>query len=137
MPYCPQCRDEFREGFTTCADCGTTLVDVLPPEQAAEPEAGAGSHGGWDAVFESGTAFEAELVAMRLRDAGIDAQVVDRTFTEAPMPDVSNINTVQVLVPTERAEEARAVVAQPVELEEGADVPGTEPEAPVDGSEEQ
>jgi hypothetical protein len=138
MPYCPQCRDEFREGFTTCTDCGAPLVAVLPaPDAEPQAETGAGSHGGWDAVFESATAFEAELVAMRLRDAGLDAQVVDRTFTEAPMPDVSNINTVQVLVPTERAEEARAVVAQPVELEEGADVPGTEPEQPVDGPEEQ
>ena len=138
MPWCPQCRDEFREGYTTCAECGVALVDVLPPAEAEVAEDGSGSHGGWDSVFESGTAYEAELVAMRLRDAGIDAQVVDRTFTEAPMPNVSNFNTVQVLVPTERAEEARAVVAQPVELEEGADVPGTEPEAPVEpGSEEQ
>jgi hypothetical protein len=139
MPFCPQCRDEFREGFTTCADCGTTLVDVLPAEGAPEaPEEGEGSHGGWDAVFESGKLYEAELMAMRIQDAGIEAQVVDRTFTEAPMPDVSNFNTVQVLVPTDRADEARQIVAQPVELEEGADVPGTEPETPVDsGSEEQ
>ena len=36
MPYCPQCRDEFREGFTTCADCGVALVAVLSPVAEAE-----------------------------------------------------------------------------------------------------
>jgi len=29
--YCPQCRAEFREGFTRCSDCGIELVEVLPP----------------------------------------------------------------------------------------------------------
>ncbi len=30
--YCPNCRAEYREGFTECADCGVPLVDELPPE---------------------------------------------------------------------------------------------------------
>jgi hypothetical protein len=130
MPFCPTCRDEFREGFTTCADCGAPLVDALPSETEPDEEHGEGTHGGWDEVFETGTAYEAELVAMRLREAGIEAQVVDQTFTEAPMPKVSNFNLVRVLVPSERADEARAIVAQPVELAEGEEVPGEDPDAP-------
>lgn len=31
MPYCPQCRDEFRPGYTRCEACGCELVDTLPP----------------------------------------------------------------------------------------------------------
>jgi hypothetical protein len=31
MPYCPQCRAEYREGFTECADCHVALVPELPP----------------------------------------------------------------------------------------------------------
>ena len=27
---CPECRAEYREGFTSCADCGVGLVEVLP-----------------------------------------------------------------------------------------------------------
>ena len=27
MPWCPKCKSEYREGFTVCADCGSTLVD--------------------------------------------------------------------------------------------------------------
>ncbi|MEX1378255.1 MAG: hypothetical protein AB1Z23_12395 [Eubacteriales bacterium] len=38
MPYCPKCKDEYREGFTKCADCDVDLVDVLPVEQESEEE---------------------------------------------------------------------------------------------------
>ena len=30
--YCPKCRAEYREGFTTCNDCSVELVESLPPE---------------------------------------------------------------------------------------------------------
>lgn len=33
MPWCPKCKSEYRAGFTTCSDCGSTLVENL-----AEPE---------------------------------------------------------------------------------------------------
>lgn len=28
--FCPVCRDEYREGYTTCAECGAGLVRELP-----------------------------------------------------------------------------------------------------------
>ncbi|MDR7868811.1 MAG: hypothetical protein RIN56_18615 [Sporomusaceae bacterium] len=31
MPWCPSCREEYRQGFETCIDCGAELVDELPP----------------------------------------------------------------------------------------------------------
>lgn len=30
MPWCPKCKNEYREGFTVCADCGLELVDQKP-----------------------------------------------------------------------------------------------------------
>jgi hypothetical protein len=30
MPYCPECRSEYREGFTVCADCRVELVSEIP-----------------------------------------------------------------------------------------------------------
>ena len=34
--FCPQCRSEYRPGFSQCSDCNVSLVSVLPPEP--EPE---------------------------------------------------------------------------------------------------
>lgn len=34
--YCPNCRSEYRPGFTRCNDCDVGLVAELSPEQ--EPE---------------------------------------------------------------------------------------------------
>ena len=32
--YCPQCKGEYREGFTQCADCQIPLVDELPQTES-------------------------------------------------------------------------------------------------------
>lgn len=37
--FCPNCKTEYREGFTNCADCQIPLVTALP---ADEPERNAG-----------------------------------------------------------------------------------------------
>lgn len=29
MPWCPNCKNEYKEGFTVCADCGAALVETL------------------------------------------------------------------------------------------------------------
>lgn len=29
MPWCPKCKNEYKEGYTVCADCGSNLVDSL------------------------------------------------------------------------------------------------------------
>ena len=34
--FCPQCRSEYRQGFTRCESCDVALVAVLPPE-AGDP----------------------------------------------------------------------------------------------------
>ena len=36
--FCPKCRAEYREGFSTCADCNVDLVDDLPPLDEDTPE---------------------------------------------------------------------------------------------------
>ncbi len=50
MPWCPKCREEYREGFTTCIDCGAELTDELPP-----PEETAGTDdNAWERAGEYG-----------------------------------------------------------------------------------
>jgi hypothetical protein len=88
--------------------------------------AGAGpSHGDWDSVLEARQLYEAELAAGRLREAGIDARVIDQSYNQEPLPTVRSFAIVRVLVPAESAEEARRVLA------EGADaLPPEESEEP-------
>ena len=36
MPWCPKCRNEYKEGYEVCADCGTPLVASLEEIDKAE-----------------------------------------------------------------------------------------------------
>ena len=27
MPWCPNCKTEYQDGYTVCSDCGSTLVE--------------------------------------------------------------------------------------------------------------
>ena len=81
------------------------------------PEQRGGTHGGWDQVAETSQIYEAELIALRLRDAGIEAQVVDQTFHQEPLPDVRSFSVVRVLVKKDDMARARQV------LDEGQALP--------------
>jgi hypothetical protein len=81
-----------------------------------------GSHGDWDVVLETSQAYEAELAALRLREAGLEARVIDQSYRQEPLPGVRSFALVRVLVPTAASEEARRVLASGLELEEGAEL---------------
>ena len=36
MPFCPNCRYEYKEGIRECPDCGACLVQELPQEEATQ-----------------------------------------------------------------------------------------------------
>jgi len=89
---------------------------------------------GWTQVAETGQPYEGELIALRLRAAGIEAKVVDQTFRQEPLPSVRSFAVVRVLVPEGEEEKAREVLARPVDLPSdaefvanGGDPPDKEP----------
>ncbi len=67
MPWCPQCRAEYREGFARCADCGVDLV-AARPEAIPDPR--------WTEVF-SGNLARADVVRGALEAAGIETVAPD------------------------------------------------------------
>jgi hypothetical protein len=85
------------------------------------PEA-KGSHGDWDVVLETSQAYEAEFAALRLREAGLDARVIDQSYRQEPLPGVRSFALVRVLVPTAAAGEARGILAAGPALAEGVDL---------------
>ena len=36
MPWCPVCKNEYKEGYTACADCGSELVDELTESDGSQ-----------------------------------------------------------------------------------------------------
>jgi len=83
-------------------------------EASTEPE-------GWSQVAETRQRYEAELIRLRLESAGIETHIVDQSYNQEPMPDVRSLSLVRVLAPADRADEARRVLATPVDLPEDAD----------------
>ena len=80
-----------------------------------------GSHGDWDVVLETSQLYEAELAALRLREAGLDARVIDQSYRQEPVPMVRAFSVVRVLVKADEAAAARLVLQEPHDLPEDAE----------------
>ena len=89
-----------------------------------EPEGTRGSHGGWDQIAETSQIFEAELIALRLRGSGIEAEIVDQTFNQEPLPNVRSFAVVRVLVPQAQMAEARRILDGSLPLPEDGESEG-------------
>jgi hypothetical protein len=75
VPFCPQCREEYRPGFARCADCDVDLVDALPEEPKPEEPRIREHLRALKRVFATSSMAEAEVVRILLRDHGIEAVV--------------------------------------------------------------
>jgi hypothetical protein len=73
-------------------------------------------------VAEVGELWQAKLIAGRLRESRIDAQIVDQTFHQEPLPRVRAFAVVRVLVPKAQEEEARRVIAEGFALPENVEL---------------
>jgi hypothetical protein len=103
---------------TFCSACGG---EHAPSSPCAAPH---GTHGEWEQVAEVPTLIEARLIALRLEEGQIEAQVLDQTFRQEPLPDVRAFALVRVLVRREKAVEARRLLREPYEMPDfGDDVP--------------
>jgi hypothetical protein len=105
MPFCPQCKSEYREGFETCAQCGVALVPALEAE--VEPAG----------IDEAVEVFEARdsASAQRIRDVilhEIPSGVHKRSQSTFP---VHAAMTEIIVVDRTQAERALAILGEAVE----------------------
>ena len=85
-------------------------------------------------IAETKQAYEAQLIALRLAEAGIDARVLDQSYNQEPMPDVRSLALVRVLVPVASAERARTLLAELVSLPEDAELADEDEERGAGGN---
>jgi hypothetical protein len=128
--HCPTCGQEYRPGFTVCADDGTELVPGPAPEPEPDGDDDEGAPGGGsartdvaDLTSEHGPpvelgafpAIDAVLLAGRLRSLGIpataDSDVNDSPYRNAP--GMSGLS--RVFVRPEDFERAHAVAQRILE----------------------
>ena len=71
--FCPECKAEYRPGFTRCADCDVDLVENLPK---ANPESSDLSN--LQEVWAGDDQQSCVATCLRLKDAGIPYEVAQR-----------------------------------------------------------
>src|SRR6185295_19187951 len=69
--YCPQCRSEYRQGFTRCSDCDVELVWELPPEEPHD-------NVNLVKVYETGDAALIPLIESLFENAKIECVVTNK-----------------------------------------------------------
>ena len=127
--YCPECRVEYRDGFTECSDCLVPLSAGTPPPEPAGP---------FDpsldlvVVLETNDRIQLALAKGLLEDAGISFFVLGQIATLVQDVDGFLNKWVQLQVPRDREAEARellelllhAEAIPPDAGEDGAEAPG-------------
>lgn len=115
MPFCPKCRIEYREGFTTCSDCDVELVAQLAPE----PEKGEHEDEPLETVFITSNSIEVDVVKGVLDAAGIPCYVTPDALRNAYGPLMSGVDhslrRQEIMVLESDADRARAVIEQAME----------------------
>jgi hypothetical protein len=111
--FCPQCRVEYRPGFTRCADCDVGLVDELPFE--ANPGGAPGDEQDPFCAFWQGddARLHAELGTV-LDEAGIPYKTVRR---EDHLFNLKNFPAFRIAVPFSLFEKAETAVRDAYEVD--------------------
>jgi hypothetical protein len=113
--YCPQCRVEFRDGFTECSDCHVPLSAGTPsPEpDLSDPTLGL------VVALETDDGVELSLAKGLLEDAGIPFFVLGQIATLVQGVDGFLHKCVRVQVPRDREVEARELLEGMLQAEAG------------------
>ena len=118
---CPQCRVEFREGFSECSDCRVPLVDGTPPPEPADqfdPALGLVE------VLGTDNGVELAMAKGLLEEAGIPYFVLGQIATLVQDVDAFLHKWVRIQVPRDREAEARELLEGLMEADASAQSAG-------------
>lgn len=105
--FCPQCRVEYRAGFTECSDCHVPLSAGTPPSELAV-------HStpllGLVVVLETNDRLQLALAKGLLEDAGIPFFALGQIATLVQDVDPFLHKWVRVQVPRDREAEAKELL---------------------------
>lgn len=106
MPFCPQCRTEYVEGTSTCADCGAPLISALPSERETEPDLG-----DLVEVWRAQGELNAQLTRALLEANGITSMLAGESLRLTHGFTVDGLALVRILVRPDDAERACEIIA--------------------------
>jgi hypothetical protein len=107
--YCPQCRVEYRDGFTECSDCHVRLLTGACPPDPQDP---------FDptlelvVVLETSDRVQLAMAKGLLEDAGIPLFALGQIATLVQDVDGFLRKWVRLQVPRDREAEARELLEQ-------------------------
>ncbi len=133
--WCPKCKEEYREGFTSCAKCDVDLMPELPPEPHEEPgPVAANRTEKFVTVANLINIIDVDLARAKLEADGIEVFTLDESTVSANWLFSNAIGGVKLQVREEDAERAREILAQKPVPEDGSEKEG--PVCPKCGSSE-
>jgi hypothetical protein len=105
--FCPECKAEYRPGFTRCSDCDVDLVEALSPsDNSAKNEPIDGSLGTIKRVWSGKDEERCVTLCDRLKAAGIPFKVDQRRRQYLLRVDEHYV----IGVPTEFFDDARKMI---------------------------
>ena len=112
--YCPQCRVEYRDGFTDCSDCQVPLLAGTPPP---EPPDGFDPSLDLVVVLQTNDSIQLAMTKGLLEDAGIPFFVLGQITTLVTDVDGFLHKWVRVQVPRDREAAARGLLEELAQAE--------------------
>ena len=111
MPFCPNCRYEYREGIWECPDCGARLVDKLPEEAPSEDtDKTAAENTNFVPLKNLPSRVYAQMLEEALKNEGIPS--ITKGDEAIPFRAATNhipVSKVTIWVPKQKLEKAREI----------------------------
>ena len=104
--FCPNCKTEYRPGFTRCADCGSDLVDRLP-EEPRPILGGQASEAGLVPILR--TYDQSDVLSIRM---ALDSEEIEYVLQGETLSGFRRSDPVVLLVRQDDVERAKGALAE-------------------------